>query len=291
MGEMTRGAFIFTGAAGAAGVGIGLLADRFGPEERIPLATSVVAVRIGDEVPLTSDGAGWANAEPIAVALKPQQVAPPFLEAATADEMIVAAVHNERELGVLMRFACDAPQDLPGLGEHSDAVAIQLPLDGNTVPPITMGGPGQPVHIARWSSMWQRDVDAGRSGVETVYPNVVRDVSPETVLPPESAVLYSPGLAVGNAMSALERQWPVEEGFAEGFGSLTPLPTQTARAHGRHRDGHWTVVIAVPLDRRPTGDRIARGTSVPIAFALWLGAAGNRGSRKHFGDWVQCRLA
>lgn len=291
MGEITRQAFIFTGAAGAAGVGLGFAIDRLGPEEHIPLSTSMTALRIREDVSLDVDGPGWANVQPISVALQPQQVAPQFLEAAAVDEMVVAAVYNDRELGVMARFPCDAPRDLAGLAEFGDAIALQLPLRGTAAPPITMGGPGQPVHILRWSSVWQRDVDRGRSSVETIYPNVVRDVSPQSILPPKTAVLYSPGRAVGNAASALEREWPVEEAFAEGFGSITPLASKKARAGGRHRDGHWEVVMTVPLDRTPHGDAIARGSTIPIAFALWVGAAGNRGSRKHFADWVQCTLA
>ncbi len=291
MRDITRGAFITTGATAAAGVGVGLLAERFAPGEVIPLSTAVTALRIREDVSLDADGPGWRHAVPISVALAPQRIAPPFLEQASLDQMVVAAVHNDRELGVLMRFPCDVPRDLPGLGEFGDAVALQLPLRGQAPPPIAMGGPGLPVHILRWSSVWQRDADRGRSGVETVYPNVVRDVSPEVVLPRESAELYSPGLAVGNAASALERRQPVEEGIAEGFGSLTPLRTPKARAGGRHGDGHWTVVIAVPLDRTPDGDAIAPGATVPLAFAVWIGARDNRGSRKHFADWIQCTLA
>jgi hypothetical protein len=291
MGEMTRQAFVFTGAAAAAGVGLGFAIDKYGPGERIPLSTTLTALRIREEVSLDLDGPGWANAEPISVALKPQQAAQPYLADATLDEMVVAAVYNDRELGVMTRFASDNPRDLAGLGEFGDAVALQLPLRGTAAPPITMGAPGQPVHILRWSSVWQRDVDRGRSHVEAVYPNVVRDVSPQTILPPKSAVLYSPGLAVGNTASVLEREQPIEEAFAEGFGSITPLPSNGARAGGRHRDGHWEVVMTVPLERAPRGDTITRGATVPISFALWLGAAGNRGSRKHFADWVQCTLA
>jgi hypothetical protein len=291
MGEMTRQAFVFTGAAAAAGVGLGFAFDKYGPGEVIPRSTNLTALRIREEVSLDVDGPGWSNAEPISVALKPQQAAQPKLETPSLDEMVVAAVYNDRELGVLTRFPSNAPQDLAGLGQFGDAVALQLPLRGTAAPPITMGGPGQPVHILRWTSVWQRDVDRGRSHVEAVYPNVVRDVAPQTILPPKSAVLYSPGLAVRNTASVPKHEQPIEEAFAEGFGSITPLPSNGARARGRHRDGHWEVVMTVPLKRAPHGDSIERGATVPIAFALWLGAAGNRGSRKHFADWVQCTLA
>lgn len=290
MGEMTRGALIFTGAAAVTGVGVGVLAQKYSPETPQTAAAAVPIPRIEGDIPLSADDAVWKDVDRTKVVVTPQQLAPPILEQPTLDEMEMAAVYNDREIGVLVRFACKEPQDLPGLGAFGDAVAMQLPLAPGT-PPITMGGPGQPVHILRWSSVWQRDVDRGRSRVETIYPNTVRDVSPESVLPPETAALYSPGRAVGNPIAALERTWPVEEVFAEGFGSLTPLATQRARSAGRHSDGRWTVVLAAPLDRRPDGDLLTDRASVPIAFALWIGSAGNRGSRKHYSDWVECKLA
>jgi len=288
MGEMTRGALIFTAAAGATGVGVGVLAQRNAPKREPAAKPGLLAARIDGDIRLDGEADIWKQADSLKVAVRPQQVAPPMLEQATLDEVELKAVHNDRELGVLVRFACKEPEELPGLASYGDAVAMQLPLRATDNPPITMGGPGQPVHIIRWSSIWQRDVDRGRSRVETIYPNVVRDVSPESVLPPATATLYSPGRAVGNPVAALTRKWPVEEAFAEGFGTLTPLPEQRARAGGRHKKDQWSVVLAAPLDRRPSGDVISDQRSVPIAFALWIGADDNRGSRKHHTDWIQC---
>ena len=82
----------------------------------------------------------------------------------------------------------------------------------------------------------------------------------------------------------------MEEAFAEGFGTLTPLPDQRARAGARHENDHWSVVLAAPLDRRPSGDVISDQPGVPMAFALWIGADDNRGSRKHYTDWIHCTL-
>jgi len=291
MGDMTRGALIFTAAAGATGVGVGVLAQRTAPKRPAAAAPGIRAERIDADIPLDGGAGVWRAADSLKVALKPQQVAPPMLQLATLGEMELRALYNDRELAVLVRFASKRPEDLPGLASYGDAVAMQLPLraaDGQ--PPVTMGGPGQPVHIIRWSSIWQRDVDRGRSRVETIYPNTVRDVSPESVLPAATARLYSPGRAVGNPIAALARTWPVEEAFAEGFGTLTPLPAQRARARGRHAKDHWSVAIAAPLDRRPSGDVIGDQVSVPIAFALWIGSDDNRGSRKHYADWIVCTL-
>lgn len=290
MGDITRGAFVFTGAAAATGIGIGVLAQEYGPKE--PASTeqpTVAAARIDGQIPLAADADAWKDRDPVTLPVLPQQLASPTLAEATLDEITVAALCSDREIGVLVRFTCPGPQDLPGLATFGDAVAMQMPLRGEAEPPISMGGIGKPVHLVRWTSVWQRDVDRGRTEVETIYPNVVRDVSPEAVLPPETAKLYSPGRAVGNPLS-LDRRWPVEEVFAEGFGSITPMPRQRARGQGRHYGGRWNVVITAPLDRAPAGDSLAGRAAVPLAFALWIGADGNRGSRKHYTGWVRCTL-
>lgn len=291
MGDLTRGALITAAAAGATGVGIGVLAQEFGPKEPETPPTSIVVSRVDGDIPLSPDDGAWKDAETVTLPALAQQLANPQLAEVSLKDIEVSGLVNDRELAMRVRFRCPSPTDLPGLAGFADALAMQLPLAGVETPPITMGAPGQPVHILRWSSVWQRDVERGRSRVETIYPNTVRDVSPSSILPPGTAKLYTPARAVGNPVAQLSRTWPVEEAFAEGFGSLTPLPDQRARARGVHHDAHWAVVIAAPIDRRPAGDLITDRPRVPVAFAIWLGEAGNRGSRKHYTEWIECTLA
>ena len=291
MGDMTRGALITAAATAATGVGIGVLAQEFGPQEPETPPTSMVISRIDGEIPLAPDDRAWKDAEVVTLPVLAQQAANPTLAEASLKDVQVSGLVNDRELALRIRFRCPGPADLPGLAAFGDAVAMQLPLAGPKTPPITMGAPGQPVHILRWSSIWQRDVDRGRSRVETIFPNTVRDVSPSSILPPETAKLYSSARAVGNPVAQLERKWPVEEAFAEGFGSLTPMPQQKARARGSHHDKHWSVIIAAPIDRGSAGDLITDRPRVPVAFAIWIGEAGNRGSRKHYTEWIECTLA
>ena len=77
--------------------------------------------------------------------------------------------------------------------------------------------------------------------------------------------------------------------MAEGFGSATSLAAQQARGAGEWRDGGWRVAVALPL-ARSAGERLSPGTTWPVAFALWAGSAGDRGSRKHYADWVSVSL-
>jgi hypothetical protein len=153
-----------------------------------------------------------------------------------------------------------------------------------------MGAPGQPMHLLQWRATWQLDVDTHvHQGVEVIHPRVVRDEPPELVLPSEVAKLFYVGRVVGNPLSAYLRESSVEEIVAEGPGSITSLPQQTARGSGVFDEDGWRVVIALPLERA-AGDALRPGTTWPLAFALWAGSERNRGGRKHFANWVALEL-
>jgi hypothetical protein len=147
------------------------------------------------------------------------------------------------------------------------------------------------VHVLQWRATWQRDIDSGgNTGVDQIYPEVVHDVMPDDVLPPQTAALYWVGRKAGNPLSQKTRTSPVEEIVAEGFGSVTHLPAQTARGHGLNEGGRWHVVVAVPTARSGVGEPLAPGSSWPVAFAVWLGSESNRGARKQIAAWQTLTL-
>jgi hypothetical protein len=289
-GLTTRRAFVIAASAGAAGAA---LAATIGRHERPKprLATRLAAARYDGDVPSDDPGSdAWYTTEPILVRLQPQQIATPFLQEAAIDQLTVEALHNGEEIAFRLGWKDESADDLPGIASFQDAVALQLPiLAGVTPPAITMGGAGAPVHILQWRASWQRDLRR-RTSVEDLYPHLVRDVTADDVLGAAGALPYYPGRAVRNPLSAETRTTPVEEIVAEGFGSVTTLAEQRARGAGVHEDGSWSVTIGLPLDRGESFARLEPGSSWPVAFALWLGSQGNRGARKHFADWVECRL-
>lgn len=287
MGKVTRRAAL--GAAGvvvAAAVGVRLSGD----DEPPPLSDWLFAGRVDGPVPAEDPGdPRWSEGE-IRVPLVAQNVAPPGKPAPGVPDLAVSALHDGSELGLRLRWSCEEPHDHVGLGRYQDSAAVQLPVRDRARPPITMGGPGAPVHLLQWRAGWQRDADRGRTGVEGIYPRVVRDVDAEEVLG-RAGALFSPGLAVGNPMSVRAPRSPVEEAVAEGFGSVTHLERQRARGRGAWEDGGWRVALALPLDRRPDASPIPPGVAVPVAFAVWAGAAGDRGGRKQYADWINLQLA
>ena len=65
-----------------------------------------------------------------------------------------------------------------------------------------------------------------------------------------------------------------ENMVADGFGTLTLLPTQDVRASGRHANGEWTVVFFRPYGAaEDTAIKLsAKGGRYPGAFAVWEGS-------------------
>jgi hypothetical protein len=271
------------GAVGAAGV-LGL----FSEDE--PAEGALVAAYVDGDLPLTDPASGtWDASGEIVVPLLPQRVAPPYLDAAGVGELRARALHNGRAVGFRLAWADDTLDDLDGVRRYHDAVAVMLPTAPGDPPAITMGAQGAPVHILQWRATWQRDLD-GKTGVDQIYPRVEHDVMPDDVLPPETAALYWVGREAGNPLSQNVRTTPVEQAVAEGFGTTTHVRDDSATGEGVHDGYGWTVSLGLPADRGDLGARLEPGPTWQIAFAVWLGDQENRGSRKHYANWLPLTL-
>ena len=283
---ITRKAFV--AGAGAVAVGAALVAAGCGGGGEPELGAQLVARKVAGPLPVsdpTSDA--WTGEGETLLQLTAQTIARPGLTAASVPEVRVAALHDGDTLAFRASWAEDAAAQIDGLGQFHDALAVMLPGASREAPPITMGGPGKPVHLMQWRGSWQLDVDDGkRVSVEQIYPNVVHDLLPAQILPPKTAVLWTPGRAVGNPMSALREGSPVEDVIAEGFGSTTHAPVQTATGRGVFTDGRWWVTVATPMKRGSGLVDIMGGLYWPVAFAVWSGTAGNRGGRKQYTPWA-----
>lgn len=288
--RVSRRALIASAGLGAGGVALALaLGSRERPQAR--LASRIEARRRDGALPLDDPGSDeWLAADPVLVPLLAQRIAQPFLAEVAVETVEIEALHNGEEIG--FRVSWDDPEadEVDGLAQFRDALAVQLPAAaGEAPPPIMMGGPGLPVHILQWRATWERDV-GDRVEVEDVYPDAVHDVVPDDILPPEVARLYYPGREVGNPLSERTRTTTVEEIVAEGFGSVTALTEQRARGRGVHADGRWRVVLGFPMTRGSAGEPLEPGSVWPVSFAVWRGDAGNRGGRKQYADWIELEV-
>jgi hypothetical protein len=289
--KLTRRAVVIGAGVGVGATALAAVLGRHGPPEAPKLGTRLTAHRLEGDLPVEDPlHPDWDRVEGILATMQAQQVAPPFLDEAGIDELEVRAAHDGEELVLRLAWRDEERDDLDGIARFHDAVAVQIPaLPGEAPPAITMGAPGVPVHILQWRASWQRDLGE-KTGSKTLYPNLVRDIGPEELLGYVAAAPFEAARAVGNPLSTAERVSPVEEIVAEGFGSATTLSVQRARGAGVWDEGRWAVTIAFPMARGPSGAPVEPGSSWPLAFAVWLGSQKNRGSRKHFADWVSCEV-
>lgn len=291
--KLNRRWFLTAAAAVAAATGIG--GGFWWLRSRGP-AKTLDAERISGDLPIADPGSKlWRKADRVDLPLIAQQMALPWLAKATLKEVSLRALFNGTQLGFLLEWGDEQVNDLESIVRFRDAAAVMVPQDpGAARPPIFMGMKGKPVYIMQWKASWQKDVDAGFQGVEKSYPRWFNDVYPggpvlaEQGMKPETALSYYPGLAADNPISRQTRTSPVEALIAEGFGTLTSLPEQPVQGKGLWADGRWKVSIGLPVGG--TAPAIQPGGRLPVAMAIWDGSRQQRGSRKHFVDWIEVIL-
>jgi hypothetical protein len=262
----------------------------------------VKVVRVS-EFPGTADpfAAAWEKSPAVELPLQPQQTAPPFLTTATISAIRVQAIRDDNRIGWRLSWADDSPSSIVEVSQFADAVAMQFPQVDNA--PFTMGGKGQPVRLLFWKALWQKDVDEGFQDTKALYANAWNDLSwndlfrgiadlPAQFKDEQLAQQWLIGLSAGNPMSGQQRTQPVEELYAEGFGSSTHVESSTCTGRGVWKDGRWTVVVDRALDPADplTSRWLNPNVQQQISLAVWDGSAENTGARKHWCPWMPMKI-
>lgn len=282
---------VATGALVAAGAFTAALLNRGTLSPSVPLPGDGLLARSTPSVPSEDPTHElWEGVPALRVDLYPQAMTPPMLTHSTIPWLGVRALHDTETIAFHISWQDNEVDDIEAMARFRDAVAVQLPVVTGSNPPITMGGPGQGVHIIQWKASWQADIDHGRRTVRHAFPHGFNDVYPELLMSAEEAQVFYPGLHVANPIAVGGKDQPVEEAYAEGFGSLVTSPRQQAVGRGIRLAEGWAVVIGIPLAGDATHADLSVGDVTQVAFAAWNGADRNRGSRKHWGNWVELRL-
>jgi cytochrome c oxidase cbb3-type subunit 2 len=242
----------------------------------------------------------WRIATPINLHLMPL-----WWRSDRPEEVTVRALHDGKTLAILMVWH-DETNDNTALRpqDFRDAAAIQFSLEANP-PFFAMGATGAPVNIWMWKSERQADLDVAYQDVERAYPNVGIDSYPNLMrsaveqpfrhaLTLQSDPTFVTGWGAGNIVSDPERKSPVEDLTAKGFGTLQARPRidQKVVAHGVHGQGSYEVMFRRTLS--PTGEgavALRPGSTVPVAFAVWNGSAGDRDGKKSVTIWQDLKIA
>jgi len=256
---------------------------------------TIEGVRTDADLPVSDPASGaWERARAVEVTLSGQPLVAPTRPLPSVPSLSVRVLLNDTHAAFRLSWQ-DATKDNRTTkdAEFRDAVAILFgPADAT--PFICMGGPGKDLHVAQWKADWQADLDEGFRDLEHAYPNFWVDYYPYAIggppyhLPeafPESARVYLPGWYVGNPFSDPLRVTPVEEGIAQGFGTLATQASQDALGRGVHEGAGWSVVISRRLDSGDAED-IPIQPGMILAFAVWDGATGDVGSRKSVSSWI-----
>jgi mono/diheme cytochrome c family protein len=251
-------------------------------------------------VPINPDDGLWREAAPARLHLMPL-----WWRYERPEEVTVHALHDGRELALLLVWADDTddhtairPQDF------RDAVAVQFALEGEP-PFFAMGTVASPVNIWMWKAERQADLEPGFQDLETVYPHLGIDSYPDPLRDPleqplrhaltlQSSPLFVTAWGAGNIVADPTRRAAAEDLRAEGFGTLRarPRPDQAVEAHGVWSTGSYRVVLRRGLKARgPDAARLRPGRTLPVAFAVWNGAAGDRNGKKSVTIWQELQLA
>lgn len=241
----------------------------------------------------------WSKAPASTFPLSPQQVTTPELDRLTVPAIQVQSLHNDTWIVFRLVWADPTRDTGVGIGSFTDAAAIQLPLQDEIPFSPFMGSKGVGrVQILHWKARWQDDLDRGYRDVENIYPNMYYDFYPmaeggrpyplKKAFGNPDAAGYMAGMRVGNPMAQPDRLSPVEEGMAEGFGTMTTQPHQDSTGKGVWKEGKWFLVVARPLvTNDPNDKQITKGQKTSIAFAVWDGSHQQRGARKQITkQWI-----
>lgn len=241
----------------------------------------------------------WRSAVPVNLHLMPL-----WWRSERPEEVTVRAVHDGKEVAILMVWQ-DETDDNTALRpqDFRDAAAIQFSLTPNP-PFFAMGATAAPVNIWMWKSERQADLDVAYQDIERAYPNIGIDSYPNSMrsaveqpsrhaLTLHSDPTFVTGWGAGNIVSDPQRKSAVEDLAAQGFGTLRARPKveQKIDARGVYRQNSYEVMFRRTLS--PTGEgavALRPGSTVPVAFAVWNGSAGDRDGKKSVTIWQELKI-
>jgi mono/diheme cytochrome c family protein len=259
---------------------------------------TIVAARV-DALPSHPDSGIWNSADPVNLHLMPL-----WWRADRPEELTVRALHDGSEF-VLQLTWLDETDDHTAIRpqDFRDAVAVEFGLASDP-PFFAMGAVNEFVNIWMWKSERQADLESVFQDLDSVYPNIGIDSYPNLLRSPleqptrgaltlESDPDFVTGWGAGNIVSDPTRKSSSEDLHAQGFGTLSGRPgaDDALEAKGIYATGTYRVLFR----RRIRGKgrdavRLTPGTTVPVAFAVWNGSAGDRDGKKSVTIWQNLQL-
>lgn len=216
------------------------------------------------------EAAVWNELPPLTVRLLHQVTIAPRGKNLVPD-LQVRAFHNGKEAYFLCEWKDERESRVHELGEFPDACAVAFSLAEEPPKASIMMGFESTVNI--WQ--WKADLDAQiwKSGAPegSPSPNVFYTYEKPAAFPTRTT---APTSACQDLLSGRP-------------GTVTVKDKTSLTGRGQWRDGRWRVILKRALS---AGDPEAAVQLKPgkhhIAFAVWNGEKGDRGSRKSISEWV-----
>jgi mono/diheme cytochrome c family protein len=266
---------------------------------RVEMRRFIIPAARVERLPEHPDDGAWRLASAVNLHLMPL-----WWRAERPEEVTVRALHDGREICLLMVWTDDThdatamrPQDF------RDAAAVELSSSADP-PFFAMGEAGRPVDLWMWKSERQADLEPAFQDLEKVYPNLGIDSYPNLLRSPleqphrhaltlASDPTFVTAWGAGNIVADPMRASAAEELNAHGFGTLRARPTrdQTVNARGVYGSNSYRVLLRRSLEGKTKGAvRLTPGTTVPVAFAVWNGSAGDRDGKKSVTIWQELHI-
>jgi mono/diheme cytochrome c family protein len=275
---------------------VNLILSWSSPEQRarVEMRRFRIVARRVDRVPDHPDAGTWRLATPVNLHLMPL-----WWRSDRPEELTVRALHDGKQVALQLMWA-DSTHDHTAMRpqDFRDAAAVEFALAADP-PFFAMGAARQFVNIWMWKAERQADLEPAFQDLEKVYPNLGIDSYPNLRMSPveqstrqaltlKSDPTFVTGWGAGNIVSDPLRPSPAEDLVAQGFGTLRARPRgdQAVDARGFNRIGTYRVIFR--RDLRGRGDKavtLRPGTTVPVAFAVWNGSAGDRDGKKSVTIW------
>jgi mono/diheme cytochrome c family protein len=246
------------------------------------------------------DAGAWARTEPVNLHLMPL-----WWRYDRPEELTVRALHDGKEIALLLVWT-DSTHDATAMRPQDFRDAAAIELSATPDPPFfAMGDRDQFVNIWMWKAERQADLEPAFQDIEKIYPNLGIDSYPNLLKSPieqphrhaltlESNPTFVTAWGAGNIVADPTRQSAAEDLTAQGFGTLRARPPidQAVVARGVYSHDSYRVIFRRPLAGKGSGAvTLAPGTTVPVAFAVWNGAAGDRDGKKSVTIWQQLEIA
>jgi mono/diheme cytochrome c family protein len=259
----------------------------------------ITATRV-KELPDHPDAGVWRTTPPVNLHLMPL-----WWRSDRPEEVTVRALHDGKEIALLLVWG-DETSDHTAMRpqDFRDAVAVEFSLTPNP-PFFAMGEVGKPINIWMWKSERQADLEPAFQDLEKVYPNLGIDSYPNLLKAPveqpsrhaltlDSNKTFVTGWGAGNIVSDPERKSPAEDLTAQGFGTLRARPRIDQKVDARGVYGAASYRVMFRRSMKPPGKEavaLTPGTTVPVAFAVWNGSAGDRDGKKSVTIWQELKIA